>query len=87
MKDSAVGEATHRPAAGSPEPDDGSCAVQVAVHIRPLIDGEREAGCQESLFVTPGTPQVVFAAASRHHDYCTQCPAVHAVLLDRQSVF
>ena len=29
-------------------------AVAVAVHIRPLIDSEREAGCQESLFVTPG---------------------------------
>ena len=31
-----------------------SCAVQVAVHIRPLIDSERETGCQEGLFVTPG---------------------------------
>ncbi len=31
-----------------------SCAVQVAVHIRPLIDSELETGCQESLFVTPG---------------------------------
>lgn len=34
------------------------CAVQVAVHVRPLIGSEQEAGCQESLAVTPGVPQV-----------------------------
>jgi hypothetical protein len=32
--------------------------VQVAVHVRPLIGSEQEAGCQESLAVTPGVPQV-----------------------------
>lgn len=46
------------------------CAVQVAVHIRPLIDSEQEAGCEESLFVTPGAPQVgcpdVFAFELTH---------------------
>ena len=32
--------------------------MQVAVHVRPLIGSEQEAGCQESLAVTPGVPQV-----------------------------
>jgi hypothetical protein len=38
----------------------GSESVQVAVHVRPLIDSEIADGCQECLFVTPGAPQVRF---------------------------
>ena len=56
------------PSAGAPAEDgtavhpassaEEDCAVQVAVHVRPLIGSEQEAGCQESLLVTPGAPQV-----------------------------
>lgn len=33
--------------------------MQVAVHIRPLIDTEQDTGCQDILSVTPGTSQVI----------------------------
>jgi hypothetical protein len=38
--------------------EDDDCCVKVAVNIRPLIDIELAAGCQEALYVPPGEPQV-----------------------------
>lgn len=35
--------------------------MQVAVHIRPLIDTEQDNGCQDILSVTPGTSQVILS--------------------------
>lgn len=43
----------------SAKASEDSCAVQVAVHIRPLIDNELQNGCQETLGVEPGTSQVI----------------------------
>ena len=43
-------------------------AVQVAVHLRPLVARELEEGCQACLSVTPGEPQaspLLFGAAAR----------------------
>ena len=47
------------PGRAGPAPgEEASCAVCVAVHIRPLIDDEIVEGFQECLHVTPGQPQV-----------------------------
>lgn len=65
--------------------------MQVAVHVRPLIGSEQEAGCQESLAVTPGVPQV-----SQPHEHVhvnmhqltwlnvhTSWRSLHSTLMDR----
>ena len=46
-----------RPGTGRKLDDDDSC-VKVALNIRPLIDIELAAGCQEAIIVEPGHPQV-----------------------------
>ncbi|KAI8464754.1 MAG: hypothetical protein J3K34DRAFT_525930 [Monoraphidium minutum] len=53
----AAAAAAARPsAAGAAKKSEES--VCVAVHIRPLIDIELDQGCQECLFVTPGSGQI-----------------------------
>jgi hypothetical protein len=34
------------------------CSVCVAVHVRPLIEDEEDAGCRTCLAVAPDEPQV-----------------------------
>ncbi|CAL0312843.1 unnamed protein product [Lupinus luteus] len=46
-----------------------NCSVKVALHIRPLIDNERQQGCRECVSVTPGKPQVQVGSHSFTFDH------------------
>ncbi|XP_042399848.1 kinesin-like protein KIN-4A [Zingiber officinale] len=45
------------------------CCVNVAVHIRPLIEDERLQGCKECVVVVPGKPQVQIGSHSFTFDH------------------
>ncbi|GLJ15113.1 hypothetical protein SUGI_0247080 [Cryptomeria japonica] len=62
---------------GGAEKDIMQC-VQVAVHIRPLINHERLQGCKECITVIPGEPQVQIGTHSFTFDHvygCTGSPS------------
>lgn len=54
-------------------------SVCVAVNIRPLIDIELDQGCQECLYVTPGTSQVRAACGRPLEPNCAHCSCAPAL--------
>lgn len=49
--------------------------VRVAVRIRPLIQSEKERGCQTCLNVIPGEPQIQIASTERSFTFNYVFPA------------